>query len=237
MTFKALFGQTCVGVDSAAFARQHECMSSMIQVLPLLLTAGLQTSHQLEFKPCSNTEECIRVANRSLVQAQYSPASRELILTPVKKGETTIVLRDEKGTARQQLDLLIVDVNLKRKQAELQDLLKSLAGITVSIKGDRIVIDGASDDPAALKRVALVAQNDSYRPHVLNAATLSPSGLEKAAAQVENELGSPGIKVRAWNGSLLLEGKAASATEAKRLERLAEKLVQALQLKLISKLI
>src|SRR4051812_17266259 len=63
----------------------------------LLLIAGIQQTLDLSFEPCSNVLECVRVANKQMLEVQYSKDKRQLIFTPVKPGETTITVRDEKG--------------------------------------------------------------------------------------------------------------------------------------------
>ncbi len=51
----------------------------------VLLIAGLQSTVDLTFDVCDNSEECVRVANKTLVQVQFAKEKKQLIFTPVKK--------------------------------------------------------------------------------------------------------------------------------------------------------
>ena len=74
----------------AAKARALPTAERLATKQELLLIAGLQSTLDLTFEPCAITEECIRVANKLLLQVQFSKEKKQLIFTPVKNGETTI---------------------------------------------------------------------------------------------------------------------------------------------------
>lgn len=191
----------------------------------LLLIAGLQSTLDLSFEPCSNTEECIRVANKQLLQVQYSKDKRQLIFTPVKNGETTITVRDDKGDIRLILKTIVSSNNLSRRAAELKELLQDIEGISIKIMADKIVIDGEVVVISDLNRLYAVLSDESYKGIVLNLVGVSPVGMQIMAERMQAEINKPNIKVRVFNGLFLLEGQADSQGEKESIINVAKSML------------
>lgn len=187
----------------------------------MLLIAGLQQTMDLAFEPCSQTVECIRVANKQLVEVQYSKDKRQLIFTPIKAGETTITVRDEKGDIRLILKTIVSSNNLKRRAAELKELLQDIEGISVKIMADKIVIDGEVVVISDLNRLYAVLSDESYKNIVLNLVGVSPVGMQIMAERIQAEVNKPNIKVRVFNGLFLVEGQAESDPEKNQILKIA----------------
>jgi pilus assembly protein CpaC len=192
----------------------------------LLLIAGLQSTLDLPFQPCANNEECIRVASKTLVAVQFSPDKRQLIFTPMKKGETTITVRDEKGDIRLILKTVVSDNNLNRRAAELKELLQDIEGITIRIMADKIVVDGEVVVIGDLNRLYAVLSNDSYKDLILNLVTVSPVGMQIMAERMQSEINKQNVKVRVFNGLFLIEGQVDSPNEAETVLNIARSMLQ-----------
>lgn len=192
----------------------------------LLLIAGIQSTLDLTFDPCSITEECIRVANKLLLQVQYSKEKRQLIFTPAKNGETTITVRDEKGDIRLILKTIVSSNNLSRRAAELKELLRDIEGITIKIMADKIVVDGEVVVITDLNRLYAVLSDESYKGIVLNLVGVSPVGMQIMAERMQSEINKPNIKVRVFNGLFLVEGQADSLGEKESILNVAASMLQ-----------
>jgi pilus assembly protein CpaC len=186
----------------------------------LLLVAGLQTVLDIEFKPCTPIEECIKVINAQVVTVQFAPEKKQLIFTPIKNGETTVSLRDEAGDIRLILKTIVSDSNLARAAREIKTLLQDVEGVDVKILGNRIVVDGEVLIPGDLERVYAVLADESYKSMVLNLLTVSPLGQKILAKRVQDEINNGKVTVRVQNGTFILEGVVDSVDEARRAEKI-----------------
>ncbi|MBI3543149.1 MAG: hypothetical protein HY075_07740 [Deltaproteobacteria bacterium] len=153
------------------------------------------------------------MANKSLLEVQFSKDKRQLIFTPVKQGETTITVRDEKGEIRLILKTIVSANNLKRRAAELRELLQDIEGINIKIMADKIVVDGEVVVISDLNRLYAVLSDESYKNIVLNLVGVSPVGMQIMAERMQAEINKPNIKVRVFNGLFLVEGQAESEAE------------------------
>ncbi len=194
----------------------------------LNLVMGLQTVIDLRTRPCPNVMECLRSGNRSLLEIQYSQDKNQLILTPIARGETTIIVRDEHGDVATTYDVIVSPYNLKRYAEELKELLRELTTVSITIRGDHIVVDGQVSEYHALQRAQVVFARPGMKEIADNLVTLTKAGMEKAAHDIEEQLGKPGLKVKPWNGVFLLEGHSKDQNEARSALELARKLAAAL---------
>ncbi len=182
----------------------------------VLLIAGLQSTYDIPFKPCmtgGNYDECLRITNKSLVTVQYAEQKSQLIFTPLKKGETTVVIRDDGGDIRIILNVVISESNLVRRVKELKDLLKDIEGVEIKVVADKIVVDGEVVVVQDLNRLYAVLSDGAYKDIVMNLVTVSPMGLKLFAEKMQTEINNQAIKVRTMNGMFILEGQVESADQ------------------------
>ncbi len=195
----------------------------------LVLYIGLQSTLDLGFDPCAiggSYEECIRIAHKTLVTVQYSKDKRQMIFTPLKKGETTVTVRDEKGDIRLILKTVVNESNLARRLLELKELLRDIEGVELKIMADKIIVDGEVVVVGDLNRLYAVLSDTSYKDSVLNLVTVSPVGLQILAERIQAEINNPNVKVRVLNGLFLLEGQVESAGQAESAVNIARSMVQ-----------
>jgi pilus assembly protein CpaC len=192
----------------------------------VLLIKGLQSTHDLQFEPCANIEECIRVANTQLVKVQYSKDKKQIIFTPLARGETTITVRDEKGDIALILKAVVSENNLTRRVLELKELLRDIEGIEIKVMGERIIVDGEVVVIGDLNRLYAVLSDDTYKGIVLNLVTVSPVGMQIMAERMQAEINKPDVKVRPFNGLFLVEGKVDSQDDANTVLSVARSMLQ-----------
>jgi Flp pilus assembly secretin CpaC len=200
----------------------------MNAAVALLLVAGMQTTVELPFDPCGNVSECIKVANKALFSVQYSRDKRQLILMPIKRGETTITIRDERGDIRTVYEVAVSEHNLPRFAAELRDLFKDLKKVNVHVNPSGLLVDGAVSEPEQIRRVQEVLAGEPYKSAARSLVVLDTAGMKAAAAQLQAGLGEAGVTVKPFGAGFVLEGKVRSKADAERVEILARKLAGAL---------
>ena len=84
---------------------------------------------------------------------------RSLAITPLSAGRTQILLRDENGTQRRRLSV-VVDENFSPLQRIINDAQPG-AGITVRSVNGRVVISGTVRDAATAERILRIAETYS----------------------------------------------------------------------------
>ncbi|MEW6058138.1 MAG: hypothetical protein AB1540_16145 [Bdellovibrionota bacterium] len=192
----------------------------------LLLYKGLQTTMDLPFEPCSPTEECIKVTNKGIVLPQFVRDKKQLVFTPIARGETTITVRNENADLNLILKVIVSEHNLARKANEIQTLLRDIEGLDIKILGDKIVVDGEVVVVTDLVRVYSVLNDPSYKDLVLNLVGVSPVGLQILAQRMQQEINRPNVRVRVFNGLFLVEGQVENNNEAETVLNIARSMVQ-----------
>lgn len=193
----------------------------------LLLTAGSQTNLDLNFQPCKNTEQCVKITNPALMKVDYSEDKNQLVFSPTKQGETTVTVRDKDGTIRLILKTIVTSSNLSRRLDELKRLLRDVEGLDIFIEGDKIVVDGDVVTVTDLNRVYTVLNDESYKGFILPLFGLSPIGQQLLADKMQSEIGNPNVKVRVVNSLFWLEGQVdCDSSEGKVAREVATNMVQ-----------
>lgn len=222
----AIFGMNAEAAKPKA-KKESEAKATKQEVL---LIAGLQSTYDIPFKPCmtgGNYDECLRITNKGLVTVQYAEQKNQLIFTPLKKGETTVVIRDEPGDIRIILNVVISESNLVRRVKELKDLLKDIDGIDIKVVADKIVVDGEVVIVQDLNRLYAVLSDGAYKDIVMNLVQVSPMGLKLFAEKIQQEINNQAIKVRTLNGMFILEGQVESADQRDLAIKVARDMVSA----------
>jgi pilus assembly protein CpaC len=192
----------------------------------LLLIAGIQSTLDINFEPCPNNKECIRVANQGLVDVAYINNKKQLVFTPIKRGETTITIRDEKADIALILKVMVSENNISRRVQELKELLRDVEGIEFKVMGEKIVLDGEVVVLSDLNRINTILNNASYKDSVVSLVGVSPVGMQIMAERIQAEINRPSVKVRPFNGFFVLEGTLDSEKEVGPLVTIAKSMLQ-----------
>ena len=152
---------------------------------------------------------------------------RQLVFSPLAKGETTIFIRDgATGDIKLLFDVTIEETNLVRRAAELKELLRDVEGIEIKILGSRIIVDGEVLVAQDYGRVVSVlnAATSPYKELVISLVGLSPLSLNNLSKEIRRQINAfaPNVTTRVSNGMIFLEGSVDDGTQALRAEMLAK---------------
>ncbi len=174
----------------------------------------------LKFDFVPNT--IIKIGNEGLVEAQVAPSKKEIILNPLKPGETSLIVRDTNGDIRSQYILAITSSDQARIVGQLKELLGDVEGLEIGLKGDSVFVGGQIVVPADIGRVVVIL--DKY-PDVLRLVELSPQTQLIIAKKMQEEMQKSGLKdvtVRVVNGVFWIEGIVDSKDQSDKAEQIAK---------------
>lgn len=170
----------------------------------ILLTVGEDYTLDLDFDPNAQ----IVVGNPQVLMIQQA-TKRQMILKPLKEGETTAEFRDDEGNLKLKLVGSVAKSNLNRRAREIRELLRDVEGVTARIVGQKIVIEGEVLVPNDYGMLLNVVRDKAYADYVINQAKISQLGLQVLAKKIEDEVKviAPNVKARLVNGKILIEGQ------------------------------
>ncbi|MFA6237394.1 MAG: pilus assembly protein N-terminal domain-containing protein [Bacteriovorax sp.] len=175
------------------------------------VVVGLDKIIKLDFVP--NT--VVKLANENLATYQIVPSKREVVLTGVKAGETTLTLRDAAGDVRARYLIKVTASDQSKVIVQLKDLLSDVEGLEIGIKGESVYVGGNIVVPSDIGKVVVIL--DKY-PDVLRLVELSPQTQLIIAKKMQEEIQKSGYKdvtVRVVNGSFWVEGVVGSEDKDK----------------------
>ncbi len=181
------------------------------------VVVGLEKIIKLDFVP--NT--VVKLANENLATYQIVPSKKEVLLTGVKAGETTLTLRDTAGDIRARYLVKVTASDQSKVVVQLKELLSDVEGLEIGIKGDAVFVGGQIVVPSDIGKVVVIL--DKY-PDVLRLVELSPQTQLVIAKKMQEEMQKSQLKdvtVRVVNGSFWIEGIVGSKEESDKAEQIA----------------
>ncbi len=181
------------------------------------VVVGLEKIIKLDFVP--NT--VVKLANENLATYQIVPSKKEVLLTGVKAGETTLTLRDTAGDIRARYLIKVTASDQSKVVVQLKELLSDVEGLEIGIKGDAVFVGGQIVVPSDIGKVVVIL--DKY-PDVLRLVELSPQTQLVIAKKMQEEMQKSQLKdvtVRVVNGSFWIEGIVGSKEESDKAEQIA----------------
>jgi len=142
----------------------------------------------------------------------------EILIAGRKVGNTNVLIYDDAGVLRDEIDITIIPANLSRVMKNVQSLLDDIEGISFQILNDRVYVQGEVSLEEELARIEDMAARE---PLVETMVTLSPAALKVQAGIIEEAIDRPGVKVRIINNKLILEGVVFSEAEYGRADAIA----------------
>lgn len=180
------------------------------------VVVGLEKIIKLDFVP--NT--VVKLANENLASYQIVPSKKEVTITGMKAGETTLTLRDSAGDVRARYLLKITTSDQSKVVMQLKELLGDVEGLEIGIKGDAVYVGGFIVVPGDIGRVVVIL--DKY-PDVLRLVELSPQTQLVIAKRMQDEIQRTSFKdvtVRVVNGSFWIEGVVSSDLEKAKVDQI-----------------
>lgn len=181
------------------------------------VVVGLEKIIKLDFVP--NT--VVKLANENLATYQIVPSKKEILITGVKAGETTLTLRDTAGDIKARYLLKITASDQSKVVVQLKELLSDVEGLEIGIKGDKVFVGGQIVVPSDIGKVVVIL--DQYQD-VLRLVELSPQTQLVIARKMQEEMQKSNLKdvtVRVVNGSFWIEGVVGSKEESDKAEQIA----------------
>jgi pilus assembly protein CpaC len=178
---------------------------------------GLEKIITLDFVP--NT--IIKIANENLVSYQLVPQKKQILLTGIKAGDTTLTVRDLAGDIKVRYLLKVIASDQSRVVVQLKELLGDVEGLEIGIKGDAVYVGGQIVVPSDIGKVVVILEK---YPEVLRLVELSPQTQLVIARKMQEEMQKSNLKdvtVRVVNGSFWIEGVVNSEAESLKAEQVA----------------
>jgi len=139
---------------------------------------------------------------------------RQVVFRGLKAGETTVVVRDQKGEVKIIFRVLVAPSNLDVRMAELRELLRDIEGLEIKIVGQKIVFDGELLVLSDYARLVNVISDKNYADLVINLAIISNLSLEYVKNRIAADPNFPQkVSIRTLNGMLILDGTVESEAE------------------------
>lgn len=198
------------------FAQEEGSVNDTLKEIEIIV--GLEKIITLDFIP--NT--LIKIANENLVSAQVAPQKKQILLTGVKAGDTTLTVRDLAGDIKLRYLLKVTASDQSRVIVQLKELLGDVEGLEIGIKGDAVFVGGQIVVPSDIGKVVVVLEK---YPDVLRLVELSPQTQLIIARKMQDEMQKSGLKdvtVRVVNGSYWIEGVVNSDSETLKVEQIAK---------------
>ncbi|MGZ3788323.1 MAG: pilus assembly protein N-terminal domain-containing protein [Bacteriovorax sp.] len=205
---------TCL-MGLGIFAQDEAGKEEVLKEIDVVV--GLEKIIKLDFVP--NT--VVKLANENLATYQIVPSKKEVTLTGVKPGETTLTLRDAAGDIRARYLVKITASDQSKVVVQLKELLSDVEGLEIGIKGDSVFVGGQIVVPSDIGKVVVIL--DRY-PDVLRLVELSPQTQLVIAKKMQEEMQKSQLKdvtVRVVNGSFWIEGIVGSKEESDKAEQIA----------------
>jgi pilus assembly protein CpaC len=179
--------------------------------------AGLEKIITLDFVPNS----IIKIANENLVSYQLVPQKKQILLTGIKAGDTSLTVRDLAGDIKARFLLKVTASDQSKTVIQLKELLGDVEGLEIGIKGDSVYVGGLIVVPSDIGKVVVILEK---YPEVLRLVELSPQTQLVIARRMQDEMKKSGlvdVTVRVVNGSFWIEGVVNSDAENTKAEQIA----------------
>jgi Flp pilus assembly secretin CpaC len=155
------FCLVAIGLIAAAFSPGLAARSASPDVITQDL--NLYVGEQQTFTPGYAVGD-IQVINPEIANFRVQAGRRELMLVGKGKGDTQLIIWDQKHVKRHELHLLVRSRDEMKAEADLKDLLKDFPSVQVRRLGERLVISGVvstQNDLDAIGRIASVGSADN----------------------------------------------------------------------------
>ena len=190
----------------------------------LVLPAGEDKTVDIEFEP-NTAPNGIAIANPTVVRPTIVKVGdkNQIVFTPLKQGETTILVRDQDGNIRVIFSVRVTPSNSLRTASEIRNLLRDVEGLDIRVVGEKVVVEGEVLVPVDYGRVYTIIHDKIYESKIIDLVRLSPIGMQVISKKIQDDVNvfAPNVKTRVVNGRIFLEGNVDSIDQAKQAVRVA----------------
>ena len=200
---------------------QDEVVPKEDELKVLEIIVGLEKIIKVDFVP--DLRYSIP-ANESLANVKVAPAKKEILITGIKAGETSLTLRDVAGDIKARYLLKVTASDQSKVIVQLKELLSDVEGLEIGIKGDAVYVGGFIVVPSDIGKVVAILERDGFKD-VLRLVELSPQTQLVIAKKMQDEIQKSQFKdvtVRVVNGSFWVEGVIGSQDESAKVEQIVK---------------
>lgn len=186
---------------SNAFAQKAK--EDSVKPTNLEVVVGLFSQIKLDF---AADRKGIQNSNSSVLDLTFVPAKREITLTGLKPGKSSVIIRNQVGDVKKIYNVTVTSDSLSKTVQELRQFLGDVEGIEIGIKGGKVVVEGKLVVPRDIGRVVVILEQ--YKD-VIRLVELSPQTQRVISKKMQDEIQKAGMKdvtVRIVNGVFWLEG-------------------------------
>ena len=193
--------------------------SAPVQEEAVEVILGIDTIKKFDFAPSSK----VQIGNSSILTHTLIPQKREITLTGLNPGKTSVTIRNNVGDVKAKYLVSVTANDQSKIVKELKDFLGNVEGLEIGVKGETVYIGGNIIVPSDIGRVAQVLKQDKFND-VLFLVELSSQTERLIARKMQDEIQKnqlPNVTVRVVNHIYWLEGVVTSDAEKKRAEEIA----------------
>lgn len=182
-----------------AFGQDTEVQKEKIDVV-----VGKRVTKKLDFKPDTR----ILGGNSEFLEVNIIPSQKELIFVGKKSGNPNVIIKDEFGNTRLDIDVSVRETDNSKTVQKLEELIGDIEGIDIKIVAERVVVDGEIIVPKDIGRLVITLDQPKFKD-VIVFVEPSPHTMALIAKRMQDEIQKQGMKdvtVRVVNDSFWLEG-------------------------------
>ena len=149
------------------------------------VTVGIDRVEKLDFTPSTKVE----VGNETILSYTLIPDDtiREITLKGLKPGKTSVIIRNNKGEIKKRYRVDITSNDQSKTVIKLREFLNDVEGITISIKGGSVVVEGDIIVPRQIGKLAVVLRREEFKD-VIVLVELSPQTQRIIARKMQQEI-------------------------------------------------
>jgi len=160
----------------------------------------------------------IAVGNPEFVAVVADRPRRRIVLSPLREGETALLVFDTGGKQRDNIQIFVTSTDLDQFVKDLRFLFRDIEGLSYRRVGRKVVIEGEVYLKSDLDRIKEVVQGNEF---VVNLVTLSQDTQRILARRIKDEIGIAGVEVATVKDRIVIKGEVATEDESQRAEKIA----------------
>ncbi len=184
----------------------------------LNVAIGIDVVKKLDFK----FNKKIQIGDEQKLEIIIVPRKQELTFRGLKPGTTSVIIRDNVGDIRKRYKVTITSTGKSTVVSELRELIGDIEGLSIGIKGGKVVVGGEIFRADDIGKVSVVL--DAY-PDVLRMIEVSPQAQRYIAKKMQEEFARNNMKevtVRVVNKTYWIEGVVNSDYKKNQAQTIAE---------------
>jgi len=182
------------------------------------ISIGIDQTITLSYVP--NTQP--QIGNESIVKVDFIPAKKQIIVSGLKPGKSSLVIRNTIGEIKSNYIVTVTKSSHSEELKNLKDSLGDVEGLEFGVKGDRVYVGGRIVVPKDIGKVGTILKD---YPEVIRLYVVDPKTQLIIAQKMQKEMidqGLRNVRVRVLNDVYIIEGQVGSVGEQERVDVIAK---------------